>query len=188
MKRSNAVTRGLAAVVLSAVCMVALAACSSVNDSAKALQANDITVIYLVRHAEKEEGDSDPDLTSAGRDRAMTLARVLDTQTVHKLWSSDYARTRQTVLPLSEQRQIPVTLYDAHDSNALVESIMQSPAGQTHVIAGHSNTVPELVDLLEAWPKTPLTKRSNLGHDEYDRLYVVTVVPDQPHRVEERRY
>ena len=167
-----------------------LTACSSLPDSANTLQPLEQTKIYLVRHAEKQDGSSDPDLTAAGRERAVALSDVLGNTAVQMLWSSNYARTRQTLAPLSERQQIPVTLYDAHDSAALVTTILEGYPGQTHVVAGHSNTVPQLVDLLEAWPNTTMssTPRPNLGHDEYDRLYVVTVISGQPVIVEELRY
>ncbi len=56
------------------------------------------------------------------------------------------------------------------------------------MIAGHSNMVPALVDLFEAWPDAPEAKRPNLDHDEFDRSFVVTVISGQTYLVQELRY
>ncbi len=170
--------------------LFALGACTSSSHSAKAVEALETTTIYLVRHAEKANGSRDPELNAAGLQRANRLAEVLEQITVDKLWSSDYIRTRQTLAPLSRQKGVPLEVYDARDSKGLVLTILEGERGQTHVIAGHSNTVPALVDLLQAWPAEPDSSamRPNLGHEEYDRLYVVTLVSGQLARVVERRY
>ena len=43
-----------------------------------------------------------------------------------------------------------------------------------HLVVGHSNTPPMLVEALGGAPGGPI------GEDEYDRLYVVTLAPDGP--------
>ncbi len=175
-------------VLVLGVFALSLSACLSVDDSSSREQDLEITTIYLVRHAEKMSDSRDPDLTAEGHKRALNLAQVLDGLDVDALWTSDYARTRQTLKPLSTQRSLPVTVYDARDSGALVSSLLASTPGKTHVVAGHSNTIPQIVDLLEAWPQSPKTPRAHLGHDEYDRLYVVTVASGEATKVDERRY
>ncbi len=169
---------------------VLLVACSSLSDSSILVEAIEKTTIYLVRHAEKANGSRDPELNQAGFERADRLAQELKNVAIDKLWSSDYERTRQTLAPLARLRGIAVAVYDARNSRDLISAIFEADAGKTHVIAGHSNTVPALVDILEAWPaeSSAETARPNLGHEEYDRLYVVTLVSGRPAVVDERRY
>lgn len=146
------------------------------------------TVVYLVRHAEKATGSRDPELTRAGAERAWRLSVLLGDQGVDRIWSSDYLRTRRTVAPLSQRLNREVAIYDARDSAGLVATIMRQYPGETHVVVGHSNTVPELVDRLERWPQSPAERRPNLAHDEYSALFVVTVVEGGQNRVERREY
>lgn len=189
MRRGNVAGRHIGSLVFLLVVLLFGGACSWQGGAHAEANSQTLTTIYLVRHAEKGEG-ADPDLTVEGHARSRALADRLDASAIHRLWSSDYARTRQTLAPLSTRRQLPVTLYDAHDSAGLIRSIMDSPPGLTHVVAGHSNTVPALLDLLEAWPDAPdVSKpRPNLGHSEYDRLFVVTLIEGGPARVREFRY
>ncbi|MFK8030370.1 MAG: histidine phosphatase family protein [Gammaproteobacteria bacterium] len=167
-----------------------LTACSTTMDAMYLAQSTEKTIIYLVRHAEKADGSRDPDLNEAGRARSLELADVLSGVEVNSLWSSDYIRTRETLAPLASRRNLAVALYDAGDSEGLVSTVMSESRGSVVVIAGHSNTVPALVDLFEAWPNpvTPATARPNLGHEEYDSLFVVTLVEGQEAVVEKRKY
>lgn len=172
-----------------AVPLALVSGCASPAEHAAGAPGQTQTTIYLVRHAEKGEG-RDPDLTVAGHERALALVEILRHRSVDYLWSSDYRRTRQTLAPLSKARQVPLEIYNASDSQALVAAVMSHGPGLTHVIAGHSNTVPDLLDRLEAWPDAPDpdSARPDLEHDEYDRLFLVTVVSGRSNDVKELSY
>ena len=123
------------------------------------------TVVYLVRHAEKEPGD-DPALTAEGRDRAAALAEILAGEGVDRILSSDTRRTRETAAPLAERLGLDVEIYDPHDLAELVTRLREA-SGETLLVVGHSNTTPEAVRLLGGDPVSPMPD------DEYDRLYRV---------------
>ncbi len=107
-----------------------------------------VTVIYLLRHAEKEKStDPDPELTPQGRRRALQLADQLDDEPITHIYSSEYRRTLETVSPLAHRLGLEIERYDARDSEALVERVLVEAEGGTAVISGHSNTVPGLVNL-----------------------------------------
>jgi phosphohistidine phosphatase SixA len=128
-------------------------------------------VIYLVRHAEKAAGGEDPDLTEAGRQRALALARTLADAGIGTIYSTDFKRTRETAAPLAERLGLAIRIYDWDAMEALAADLRC--AGGRHLVVGHSDTTPELVGLLGGEPGPAIDERG-----EYDRLYVVTVGPD----------
>lgn len=106
--------------------------------------------IVLVRHAEKNlsvANDPDPELSPAGRERAMRLMKAIKRYKPHEIFATDYKRTRQTAEPMASRRGKQIQIYDAGKPAELVEKIM---AGKTYhyFIVGHSNTIPGLVNLL----------------------------------------
>ncbi len=122
--------------------------------------------VYLVRHAEKLLVEDDPGLTEWGHKRAETLAEILRDADVKHIHSSDYTRTRDTAAPLAERLGLDVQLYDPSDLPALADKLKSM--GGVHLVVGHSNTTPPLVDLLGGDGGEPINEAS-----EYDRLYVV---------------
>lgn len=128
------------------------------------------SVYYLVRHAEKDLSETankkDPVLTQAGKERAKALEKRLSTLSIDGIYSTDYARTRDTALPLSRAVGVPLTLYDASDLPAFAET-MRSKHG-TFVIVGHSNTTPQLAALLGGEAGEPIVEMG-----ENDRLYIL---------------
>ena len=126
-------------------------------------------VVFLVRHAEKVDDSRDPKLTDAGHARAAALARSLRAARLDHVHSSDYIRTRRTAEPTAEQHGLKVQLYDARDLPALVKRLRQT--GGRHLVVGHSNTTPTVVELLTGSAGPPIDDA------EYDRLYVVSLSP-----------
>jgi broad specificity phosphatase PhoE len=152
-----------------------------------ALEAQDETVIFLVRHAERAddvpdhpgaagEPDTamnprmmaeDPPLSEAGRERASLLATVLRDAGLTHIHSTDYRRTRETAQPSCETTGLELSIYDASDLETFAENLLSIPG--THLVVGHSNTTPELVRALGGAPGPPIESL------EYDRLYMVIV-------------
>jgi phosphohistidine phosphatase SixA len=132
---------------------------------------NDV-VVYLVRHAERaEDGTNDPPLSDAGSERAELLANMLKDAGVTHIHSTDFKRTLATGRPLSEASGIEMASYDPRDLPGFANHLKASPG--RHLILGHSNTTPDLVAALGGDPGTLIDEGS-----EYDRLYIVTVLPD----------
>ncbi|MCJ8165362.1 histidine phosphatase family protein [Pontibacter sp. E15-1] len=131
------------------------------------------TVIYVVRHAEKDVSDpknEDPGLTPAGVERAEALRATLQGQEVGALYTTKYIRTQNTLKPLAEARQLALEEYEAHDFNSLKEKILEKHRGETVVIAGHSNTVLPIVEAFGANRPVPTILDSS-----YDFLFKLTV-------------
>ncbi|HSF17096.1 MAG TPA: phosphoglycerate mutase family protein [Vicinamibacteria bacterium] len=123
------------------------------------------SVVFLVRHAEKVDDSRDPDLTEAGRERAHGLAALLRDAGIEAVYSTDFIRTRETARPVAEEIGVEIEIYDGLEE--LVARLEASP--RTALIVGHSNTTPQLVELLDGEPGPPI------ADDEYDRLYVVVL-------------
>jgi phosphohistidine phosphatase SixA len=129
--------------------------------------------IWLVRHAEQIDPEAkDPELTAAGREMAVRLAKMLGEAGIRTIYSSDYHRTRQTAAPLAEQLGIELTIYDPGKLETLAEEL-QSVAGPCLVV-GHSNTTPRLVQLLGGDPA------GAIDHLEFNRLYLVDLGGERP--------
>lgn len=130
----------------------------------------DTTTVVLVRHAEKQqESGNDPALTGEGVSRARVLASVLGDTGIDALFASQYRRTQATLAPLSELAGVPVEIIDAGQPEQLVERVLSEHRGQIVVIAGHSNTIPDLVMRLSGI-ETPAIDES-----DYSGIYVVSL-------------
>ncbi len=127
------------------------------------------TTAFVVRHAEKAMGDGDPPLSLEGSVRAKALAHVVEDTNVVAAYCTQYQRTRQTVKPLAQQANIPIREINADQVAMLVHDVLVNHAGKTVVIAGHSDTVPQIVYELGGGSVPPISE------NEYDNLYVVIV-------------
>ena len=145
-----------------------------------------VTTVIVVRHAEKAaEPAADPPLTSAGAARAEALAELLRGVPVRAVLSTDFARTRSTAAPLAARLGLTTQLVDARardHARQVAEGVLARHRGETVVVVGHSNTVPDIVAALGA-PKPPA-----ICDPEYDNLYVVRVRANGVATVERRRY
>lgn len=130
-----------------------------------------MTTIILVRHAEKnvEPANPDPDLSTAGQARAQELVRMFSDAGIKAIYATQYKRTQQTVKPLAEKIGVPATTIDAKNTAELVKQIRAQHNGDVVFIAGHNNTVPEIIAALGG-PQLPI-----IPETEFDNLYVVTI-------------
>lgn len=107
-----------------------------------------ITKMILVRHAEKEnDGSKDPSLSVEGEKRAEKLNEFLFDIKIDKLFATPYKRTRETLKFIAEKQKLEIQNYNPSDVE-FCESLLENEIGKTVVIAGHSNTVPFLVNCL----------------------------------------
>ncbi len=143
---------------------------SALVNTAIVAQDRELTII-LVRHAEKETSEmtdeADPMLSAEGRERARRLVKTIGKYRPGAFYSTDYKRTRDTVTPLAEKRNKKVLIYDARQPQKLIKHIMQSKI-KRFVIAGHSNTIPGLANLIT---KKELFK--NLDDSEYTVIWLI---------------
>jgi phosphohistidine phosphatase SixA len=131
-------------------------------------RAKDPLVVFLVRHAEKVDASRDPDLSAAGKTRAVALAHGLRDADVQHIHSSDYIRTRGTAAPIAAHFHLKVELYDHRALPDLIEKLRKT--GGRHLIVGHSTSTPSVVELLGGKSGPPIDEAA-----EFDRLYIVTI-------------
>lgn len=124
-------------------------------------------VVFLVRHAEKIDESADPALNRDGYKRAEELARVLSDAGIQFIHSSDFKRTRSTARPLANQLKLEIGIYDKWNLHALAEHVKL--LGGRHLVVGHSNTTPALVEIFGGDPGSPIEEVY-----EYDRLYILS--------------
>jgi broad specificity phosphatase PhoE len=133
------------------------------------------TVLILVRHAEKKPvppENKDPDISPAGQSRAEELARMFGETSIAAIYATQYKRTQQTVKPLADKLKLTVTQIEAKQTSELVKQIRAKNTGQVIFIAGHNNTVPEIIAAMGG-PQLPI-----IPETEYDNLFILTVPSD----------
>jgi phosphohistidine phosphatase SixA len=134
--------------------------------------------IILVRHAEKMDASQDPDLSDAGKQRAERLSKIVKKYKPGAVYSTDFKRTRDTVMPIAKRRHVEIQTYDAKKPAELVDAIMKSKT-KRFVVSGHSNTIPGLANLLG---KKELFK--NLDDSEYGAIWIVRIKDGQVKKTE----
>jgi len=135
------------------------------------------TTVIFVRHAEKATVPSDnPGLSDAGERRAAELARqlvdadVVPGLGVDAIYSTSYRRTEETVQPVATALGLPITPYDASNTETIMDEIIKDHKGKIVLVVGHSNTVPALIGNMGASKKVP-----KIDENEYDNMYVVSI-------------
>ena len=146
-----------------------------------AVEARQPVTVIFVRHAEKDTSSAtnrDPGLTEEGAARAEALARLVGKAGVTHLFASEFTRTKATLAPLAKGLSLDVKEIPAQQGGRMLAALRALPPGAVAVVAGHSNTVPALVEGLggeiEGLVDTP-PYGEILADDEYDRLFLVTL-------------
>lgn len=135
-------------------------------------QKQEITKIFLVRHAEKvKDGGADPELTYTGKQRAEQLNKMLAKVDISAIYSTNYKRTRNTAQPLAAAKQLHIELYNPMDSRKFIDGILEKHYGKTVFVVGHSNTIPLLLNTLLGEEKYEM-----LDDDEYSNLFMVSII------------
>jgi broad specificity phosphatase PhoE len=143
-----------------------------------------VTTVILIRHAEKiiDPNNPDVDLSAAGQVRAQEIARIFGDAGINAIYATQYRRTQETVKPLSDKTGVPVTIVDSKNTADLLAQIRAQHSGQTILIAGHNNTVPEIIAALGG-PQYP-----TISESEYDNLFIVTVYRTGKAKVVKMKY
>jgi phosphohistidine phosphatase SixA len=129
--------------------------------------------IYLIRHAEKQLDMDDPALTQCGQYRAKQLASILDNAKIKKIFSTRYKRTMATATPLAQQQKLAIKSYAPNKLEQLAWQLTRNK--ENTVVFGHSNTTPQLAELLSKTSVKPITEK------EYRGIYQVTISGDVRH-------
>lgn len=147
------------------------------------------SLVFLVRHAEKATDDpKDPTLSEAGHLRASELARVLRNAGVTHLFSSEYKRTHQTLEQLSQELGLGISEVSSRATDAQAAALRALPPGSIAVVAGHSNTLPQLAHALGAELREldSVDGEARLHDHQYDRLFLLVRYGERYQAVELR--
>lgn len=134
--------------------------------------------VVLVRHGEKAEG-TDPELTAAGQARAQVLADSLKGARLTRVLATPPKRTQLTAGPAAAAAGLkvePVSLDGggaAHIARVAAE-VRKARPGETVLVVGHSNTVPEIAKALG--DANPLA----LTDCDYDSLTIIDLGSSPP--------
>lgn len=130
-------------------------------------------LVILVRHGEKavleSDENPDPELSEAGKQRAERLVKTIGKYRPGAFYSTNFRRTRDTIAPFARERHKDIKIYDAKDPKALIDEIMASKT-KRFVVAGHSNTIPGLANLLGG---KALFK--NLEESEFGAIWLIRI-------------
>ena len=133
--------------------------------------ASDNFTLYLVRHAEKQADIKNPPLTQCGKARARQLATLLSTAEIKSVYSTRYQRTLSTAAPLAKQQHVAIKQYNPKQLNQFALHLKQDR--KNALIVGHSNTTPQLTQLLSE------QKVAALSEKDYQNLYQVQFIEDK---------
>jgi len=140
------------------------------NGSAK---LPDETIIYIVRHAEKDTSNTknnDPDLSNLGKERAESLNDFLRKEKISAVFATNFKRTIQTVAPVAQHNEVSINTYDAKDHSVIARTVTSELTNQKVLVAGHSNTILEIV---KAFGVNPPVDR--LNDDDYDLIFQIRI-------------
>lgn len=134
------------------------------------------TTYILLRHAEKDTSapgaammKADPPLSPEGEKRAQKLPEVLKAYSPDAIYSTNYTRTKNTVALLAKKFNKEIQIYDPKNLAQFADGLLKE-TGKTIVVAGHSNTTPQLVNLLIGEKRYP-----DLPDSVYNQLWIVTL-------------
>lgn len=149
--------------------------------------------VILVRHAEKDpqaKDPRDPGLSDAGAARAAELARVLGASRATHVYTSELARTRDTVAPLAKSLGVASEALPAAKQAETGAKLDALPAGSVAIVCGHSNTLPRVAEHMGVAIDglVPGPGGTMLPDEAYDRVYVVTRPASGPATCVELRY
>jgi 2,3-bisphosphoglycerate-dependent phosphoglycerate mutase len=131
-----------------------------------------VTTFVLVRHAEKgNDGTADPELSEAGKQRAESLIKFLKKTKVDAIYSTSYKRTRNTVAPLAQSKNLVVEMYNPSKPEE-IDAMIQKYKGGTIILVGHSNTTPAVLNYLTGHKD----EFAAFDDSDYSNLIIVSVI------------
>jgi 2,3-bisphosphoglycerate-dependent phosphoglycerate mutase len=132
--------------------------------------ASVVTTVILIRHGERNAftpADPDPHLNAAGKARAKKLIHVLGQSGIKAIYRSHFVRAKETAQPLATH--LGLSTIEMDEALPIKNDILSNHAGQTVLVIGHSDTVPDIIKRLGAG-SIPV-----IDDAEFDNLFVVKV-------------
>ena len=164
------ILRNIKTIVLLLAVLTLVAACKE-SGKINVAEKENISVYYFIRHAEKDRSDptnKNPSLTIQGLERANKWAVFFKDKNIAAVYSTNYIRTQQTALPIAKEQNIEIINYTTKE--LISEKFIANNKGKNIVIVGHSNTTPELVNILLGEKKY-----EDISDSENNNLFVVTL-------------
>ena len=140
------------------------------------------TTVILIRHAERLDaapGDNNPHLSADGHSRARLLVHVLNPANISAIYTSEYVRTQETAQPLAEA--LGVSPVEGLEASQIKKDIQVNHSGKTVLVVGHTDTVPEVLELLG-------DGSHEIDPDEFDNMFIATVLGENSVRVIRLKY
>lgn len=129
------------------------------------------TILILVRHAEKDGGGRDPELSEIGVERALNLSKKLSDYSIKEIYSTPFKRTMNTAKPTADSFGLEIHEYmPQKNMSDFLKQIIEKNTGNTVLIVGHSNTTPQLVNLLIGDEEL-----EPLNEDQYGDIFIVNL-------------
>ena len=136
------------------------------------------TTVIFVRHADTDAAmagpDNDPPLNERGRQRAELLADYMQNIDVdagpNVIYASDKRRTQETAAPLAKRLNLEVQIANHQDTEGFMADVKRAHGGEIVLVVSHSNTIAPLIDELHVSKDL-----RPFEHDDYDRVYIVTI-------------
>lgn len=150
--------------------------------------------VFLIRHAEREnEPRQDPPLKKEGVARSQELARLLSNAGIKAIFTSQFNRTKQTAEPLATKLGLTATPFTlksnpsnpreiAAESTAEVTNKILERAGESVLVIGHSNSIPDVIKMLGGDVVPTIDER------KFDDIFIVTVYAKGKARVVQMKY
>lgn len=128
------------------------------------------TIFYCVRHTEKRKDQGDnPDLTAEGEARAERLGVILKDEPLDRAFSTNFKRTVRTaeLIRKHSAKIPPASAYPPSIQGAWLDETLETGKGKHFLVVGHSNTVPQLLNLLKGD-----STYQNIPDGDYSRFYI----------------
>ena len=164
------ILRNIKTIVLLLAVLTLVVSCKE-SGKINVAEKENISVYYFIRHAEKDRSDptnKNPSLTIQGLERANKWAVFFKDKNIAAVYSTNYIRTQQTALPIAKEQNIEIINYTTKE--LISEKFIANNKGKNIVIVGHSNTTPELVNILLGEKKY-----EDISDSENNNLFVVTL-------------
>lgn len=170
-----------------------LAGCGMLETDTVFSPAGTTTVVYLVRHAERDEG-LDPPLNDEGMIRAQSLVEELAEVDVTAVFYPDLLRNRQTAQPLVDRDNPTVRVFGALEAgdtkalaNTFVDEVVRDHAGGVVLWIGNTGPVTgsQSGNLQEIYARFGGTDSPPI---RYRDIYQVVLTEDQPPQITVGQY
>ena len=126
---------------------------------------------YVVRHAEKMDGD-DPLLTAKGLRRAAHIAAMLDSTPIKRVYSTMTHRTIMTATVTAAAKGVAIEPFSTDDLATFAEKLKAQEG--VFLIVAHSSSTPDLASLLSG------VKIPKLDESDYEQMFKVTITDGEP--------